>query len=52
VLSTDDTVLSPEGDPTMVVFWAVEPGSAAVEVVTGDPWRSPLKGQTTVRVRP
>ena len=52
VLGTDDTVLSPEGGPTMVVFWAVEPGSAAVEVVTGDPWRSPRKGRTTVRVRP
>jgi hypothetical protein len=50
VLSTADTVLSPEGGPTMVVLWAVEPGSAAVEVVTGDPWRTVTTSRVEVLV--
>lgn len=50
VLSTADTVLSPEGGPTMVVLWAVEPGSAAVEVMTGDPWRATRTSRLEVLV--
>lgn len=41
VLGTDGRVLSPMGAPGIVLFVAKAPGIAAIDVVTGDPWKSP-----------
>lgn len=34
-------LLAPLGAPNAVVFFARNPGTAEVDVVVGDPWRSP-----------
>ena len=41
VMAPDGTVMSPEGPPNTVMFLARAPGSATIEVVSGDPWRGP-----------
>lgn len=38
VVGDDRQVLSPLGAPNAVVFLARRPGSAKIDVVTGDPW--------------
>lgn len=40
VVVPDGRVLSPAGPPGTVLFRAVRPGLAVLEVTTGDPWRS------------
>ena len=41
VLGTNGRVLSPMGAPGIVLFIAKAPGSAVIDIVTGDPWTSP-----------
>jgi len=41
VIGPDGTVMSPEGPPGTVMFLARAPGSATIEVISGDPWRRP-----------
>ena len=41
VLGTDGQVLTAQGPPNVVLFRAVTAGPATIDVVTGDPWRSP-----------
>ncbi|WP_439397235.1 hypothetical protein ACRQ5Q_09080 [Bradyrhizobium sp. PMVTL-01] len=45
VLSDDGRVLSPVGPPTNILFRAVYPGQARIEVIRGDPWQGTLEGQ-------
>ena len=52
VLGTDGRVLTPMGPPNAVLFHARMPGRAAIDVVTGDPWRSPVTRSMTVVVEP
>lgn len=51
VLGTDGTVLTPAGTPNVVLFRAGEPGRAGIDVVTGEPFRSPSTHHLTVVVR-
>jgi len=41
VVGNDGRVLSPQGAPNAVAFLALRPGSAKIDVVTGDPWHDP-----------
>ena len=41
MLGTNGRVLSPMGAPGIVLFVAKAPGSAVIDIVTGDPWTSP-----------
>ncbi|WP_324670564.1 hypothetical protein [Hymenobacter sp. GOD-10R] len=38
VLHAEGTVLTPMGAPSTVLFRAIQPGQATIDVVTGDPW--------------
>ncbi len=44
VLGNNGEILTPMGAPNTVLFRALRPGRASVDVVTGDPWHAP---QTT-----
>jgi hypothetical protein len=46
VLADDGRILSPEGPPNTLLLRALRPGTAAVEIVSGDPWQ----GATRTRV--
>jgi hypothetical protein len=52
VVGTGGVVLTPLGPPTAVLFLARSPGSAVVDVVTGDPFRSPATRSVVIRVEP
>lgn len=52
VLGTDGRVLAPMGPPNAVLFHARLPGRAAIDVVTGDPWRSPTTRSISIVVEP
>jgi hypothetical protein len=52
VVGTDGTVLSPMGTPNTVLFRAITPGHAVIDVVTGDPWQSPFTRVVEIRVEP
>jgi hypothetical protein len=55
VVGTDGSVLTPLGAPDTVLFRAVAPGRAVVEVMTGDPFGPPGARAThrvLVRVQP
>ncbi|MEJ3749548.1 hypothetical protein WEI85_40600 [Actinomycetes bacterium KLBMP 9797] len=52
VVGIDGQVLSPAGSPNTVLFQAIAPGQAQIDVLTGDPWRAPVKHRTTVVVAP
>ena len=45
VVGLNGEVLAPMGAPNVVLFRALQPGSAEIDVVTGDPWHGP---ETTV----
>ena len=44
ILGDNGTILTPMGAPNTVLFRALRPGRATIDVVTGDPWQAP---QTT-----
>jgi hypothetical protein len=48
VVGLDGRVLAPEGAPSAVLFVARTPGRATLDVMVGQPWRSPAT--TTVIV--
>jgi hypothetical protein len=50
VLGTDGRALTPQGTPNTVLFRAVEPGRASIEVFVGDPFHSPARVETSVIV--
>jgi hypothetical protein len=50
IVGTDGSVLTPMGAPGAVLFQASSPGRAVVDVVWGDPFRSPVSGDVVVRV--
>ena len=52
VVGTSGAVLTPLGPPTAVLLLARSPGSAVVDVVSGDPFRSPVTRSVTIRVEP
>jgi hypothetical protein len=52
VLAGDGRILSPAGAPDAVLFRAGRPGPATIEVVIGDPWRSPRTVRLEVLVEP
>lgn len=52
VLGPDGRVVAPMGPPNAVLFHARLPGRAAIDVVTGDPWRSPATRSMTIVVEP
>ena len=52
VLGTDGSVLTPQGAPNVVLFRACRPGHARIDVVTGDPWRSPSTHSIDLTVAP
>ena len=41
VMGDNQQVLSPMGVPNAVMFIARRPGSAKIDIVTGDPWHDP-----------
>ena len=50
VLATDGSVLTPLGPPGTVLLRASFPGRAVVDVVSGDPFHSPVTRSLVVRV--
>jgi len=52
VVGTDGSVLTPMGAPGTVLVRAAVPGRAVVDVVTGDPFGSPVTRTVAVRVDP
>jgi len=50
VVGTDGSVVTPLGAPGAVLFRARAPGRAVVDVVSGDPFRSPVTHSVVVRV--
>ena len=50
VVGTNGSVLTPLGTPGAVLFRASAPGRAVVDVVTGDPFRSPVPRSIVIRV--
>jgi hypothetical protein len=41
VIGDNGEIFSPMGPPNKVLFLARRPGRATIDVITGDPWRSP-----------
>jgi hypothetical protein len=39
-LAADGNIIAPAGNPNHAIFLAQAPGNAAIDVVTGDPWRT------------
>jgi hypothetical protein len=52
VVAINDEVLAPMGAPNVVLFIARQPGSAEIDVVTGDPWHSPETREIEIVVQP
>ena len=52
VIGTDGSVLTPLGPPGVVLLRAREPGRAVVDLVSGDPFGSPVTRGLVVRVEP
>lgn len=52
VLGTDGRALSPMGAPNTVLLRASSPGKSEVDLITGEPWRSPHTHTLTVTVEP
>ncbi len=52
VVGPGGEIVSPLGPPVTVLFRVVGPGRASLEVMTGDPWRSPVVHAVPVRVLP
>ena len=52
VVGTDGSVFTPLGTPGTVLIRARSPGSAVVDVISGDPFRSPVTRSVVVRVEP
>lgn len=50
VLGTNGSVVAPMGPPNTVLFRARMPGRSGIDVMTGDPWRSPVTRSLTVLV--
>jgi hypothetical protein len=50
VMGTDGSVLTPLGPPGTVLLRARSPGRAEVDVVSGDPFHSPVTRRLVVRV--
>jgi hypothetical protein len=50
VLGTNGQVLSPMGAPGTVLFRAIGPGLAVLDIVTGDPWQSATTLALNIRV--
>jgi hypothetical protein len=50
VLGADGRILSPMGPPGTVLFRAIDQGQAVVDVVTGNPWQSPITWTLNIRV--
>lgn len=40
ILGDDGNILTPMGAPNTVLFRALRPGRATIDVVTGDPWQA------------
>ena len=51
IMGTDGQALTPMGAPNTVLFRARQPGTAGIDVVTGDPWHSPSTRSLTVVVQ-
>ncbi len=52
VIGTDGSVLTPLGPPGVVLLRAREPGRAVVDIVSGDPFGSPVTRELVVVVEP
>jgi hypothetical protein len=52
VVGGDGGILSPMGSPNAVLFSVRSPGRATIDVMTGDPWRSPRANVIDIIVTP
>jgi hypothetical protein len=52
VVGLNGEVLAPMGAPNVVLFRALQPGSAEIDVVTGDPWHGPETTVLGIAVQP
>jgi hypothetical protein len=52
ILEPNGTILTPMGAPNTVLFRALHPGRATIDLVTGDPWHSPQTITLSVTVEP
>jgi hypothetical protein len=51
-VGTDGSLLTPAGPPSVVLFLASRPGTATVDVVSGDPFHAPHPITLEVSVQP
>ncbi len=49
VVEPGGEIVTPLGPPVTVLFRVVGPGRATLEVMTGDPWRSPVVHAVRIR---
>jgi hypothetical protein len=52
VMGEHGKVVAPQGAPNMVLFRALRPGGATIDVVTGDPWHAPQTITVGITVEP
>jgi hypothetical protein len=52
VVGDNGQVISPMGAPNRVLFLALHPGRATIDVVTGDPWHTPKTTALSIIVEP
>lgn len=52
VVGTSGDVVSPEGPPSVVLVRARRPGAAAIELISGDPWRRARASSLDVAIKP
>lgn len=52
IVGEDGNVLTPMGAPNVVLVRARRAGRAAIDVITGDPWRMPQTTRVGISVKP
>src|ERR1051326_1125866 len=50
VVGDDGEIFSPTAPPNTLLFRALRPGQAAIDVITGDPWHRPETTEITINV--
>jgi hypothetical protein len=50
ILGDNASILTPMGAPNTVLFRALQPGQAMIDVITGDPWRASQRTELAIVV--
>ena len=52
ILGGNGNIFTPMGAPNTVLFRALRPGRATIDVVTGDPWQAPQTTTLDITIEP